>query len=107
MPEPGRQETAPNGLSTGAMAGIGIAVGLLTVAAIALVLFFVLRRRKQRLGKGAQQDDLATKDSKYHPLTQQTISWERRELDTVETEVRPVQYPVRSQQQPGHFSELE
>lgn len=107
VPEPGREETVPTGLSTGAMAGIGIAVGLLVAGAIALVLFFILRRRKHRMSKGVQQDDLAIKDSKYHPLTQQANSWERRELDTVDTEVRAVQYPVRSQQQPGHFSELE
>lgn len=101
--------TVSAGLSTGAKAGIGITVGILAVAAIAFAAFFILRRRKQRLGKGVHPEGLAMTDSKYHPVAQdtETQTWERRELDTVETEVRPPKYAARGPQEPGQVSELE
>lgn len=103
---PGQEGTSSSGLSTGAKAGIGIAVGIAVVALIAIAAFFILRRRKQRLGKGVHHENLAMTDSKYHPVAQDTQNWERRELDTVETEVRPPKYRIH-ERQPGHVSELE
>lgn len=103
---PGQDNPGSTGLSTGAKAGIGIAFGILAVAVIAIAAFFILRRRKQRLGEGVHQENLAMRDSKYHPVTQDSRNWERRELDTVETEVRPPKYRIH-ERQPGHVSELE
>ena len=84
-------------------------MGIIALAAIAFAAFFILRRRKQRLGKGENPEGMAMTDSKYHPVAQdtETQTWERRELDTVETEVRPPKYAARGPQAPGQFSELE
>lgn len=105
--DPSQEQTSSSGLSTGAKAGIGIAVGLLAIAAIAFGLFFILRRRKQRFNKNLPQEDLGIRDSKYHPVTQNQETWERRELDTVETEVQPPKYAVKARHEPGQVSELE
>lgn len=108
------------GLSTGAKAGIGAGVAVVALAAIGLLAFFVLKKRRNARKRSAEQPGPYghAQDSK-EPF-RQPAEWERRELDASEA-AQPRseldggalhgsqggKIDPRLRQGPGQYSELE